>query len=206
MQLAFRTSIDVFVVAQGFASAGFEEVRNSVTGYPSGAEGYFALSGAAYLTSFDSIMVGNGVLPVLLHQDPRYFRLGYGSALHRILYAASAALVCKHDNQLRWEPNYSNIGGDLAAGGISTFYYPEKTGLHNAFSSGVTQLVIGAVATEFQEFGPDVMRIFQHKDPTHGRDAEKRAKYLRDKAEHKRVPFFPQPEPPEPPPGAGSGQ
>jgi len=34
-------------------------------------------------------------------------------------------VICKGDNG-RWQPNYSSIGGNLAAGAISNLYYPEK--------------------------------------------------------------------------------
>jgi hypothetical protein len=68
-------------------------------------------------------MVGKGLLPALLHQDPRYFYLGSGSIRSRVIYAASSAFVCRND-QGRRVPNYSNVLGNLAAGGISNLYYP----------------------------------------------------------------------------------
>ena len=73
--------------------------------------------GAAYLDTFDSNMIGNGILPALLHQDPRYFRMGHGSVTHRLLYAIAAAVICKHDNTGKWEPNYSNVLGNIASRG-----------------------------------------------------------------------------------------
>jgi hypothetical protein len=43
-------------------------------------------------------MLGNALFPALLHQDPRYFRLGYGSKTHRLLYALATNVICRHDN------------------------------------------------------------------------------------------------------------
>ena len=54
-------------------------------------------------------MIGNGFLPAVLHQDPRYFRLGHGTTRHRLLYAMATSFICKHDNTGKWEPNLSLI-------------------------------------------------------------------------------------------------
>ena len=40
-------------------------------------------------------------------------------------HALSSAFISKGDSG-RWEPNYSNIGGDLAAGALSNIYYPRS--------------------------------------------------------------------------------
>ena len=42
------------------------------------------------------------------------------------MYAIANAVICKGDNG-RWQPNYSNILGKLAAGGLSNLYYPLAT-------------------------------------------------------------------------------
>jgi hypothetical protein len=70
-------------------------------------------------------MVGEAILPSLLHQDPRYFYQGTGTKRSRTFHALSNPFICKADNG-KWEPNYSNVGGDLAAGAISNIYYPQS--------------------------------------------------------------------------------
>ena len=50
--------------------------------------------------------------------------MGYGSTVRRLMYAAATTVICKHDNTGKWEPNYSNVGGNIMAGAISTLYYP----------------------------------------------------------------------------------
>jgi len=37
----------------------------------------------------------------------------------------SRPFICRGDNQ-RWQPNYSSVLGDLAAGGLSNLYIPER--------------------------------------------------------------------------------
>lgn len=130
-------------------------------------------SGAAYLDAFDGAMIGNGFLPALLHQDPRYFRLGPGTTTHRILYAMATTVICKHDNTGKWEPNYSNVSGNIISGAISNLYYPSgNSGIGQTISNGMIVTAKGTVAVVFQEFWPDISRKFLHKDPTHGLDGQ----------------------------------
>jgi len=172
IRLAFRTSVDPVTFGVAFLVAGYHEADNDV-GFGWGIKGYGQRAGAAYLDTFDSNMIGNGILPALLHQDPRYFRMGHGSTTHRLLYATAAAFMCKHDNTGRWEPNYSNVMGNIAAGALSNLYYPgNNTGVGLTISNGLIVTAEGAVGAIFQEFWPDISRKLFHKDPTHGRDAQ----------------------------------
>ncbi len=120
--------------------------------------------GSAYADSFLGNMLGNGVLPGLLHQEPRYFRLGHGNFFHRVIYAAGSALRCKHDGTQRWEPNYSNVGGNIIAGAISNVYYPQgEKGWGHTFGDGLVNTATGMVGAEFQEFWLDIAQKVHHK-------------------------------------------
>jgi hypothetical protein len=176
IRLAFRSSVDPVTFAAGFLVAGYHEAKDDNTGFGWGAEGYGKRAGAAYLDSFDGTMIGNGILPAILHQDPRYFRLGHGSVSHRLLYALATNVVCKHDNTGKWEPNYSNVLGNIASGGISNLYYPSSdSGIGQTFSNGFIVTAEGGAGSIFQEFWPDISRKLFHRDPTHGLDAQVRA-------------------------------
>jgi hypothetical protein len=137
MKLAFRSSTDPVAFAAAFVVAGYREALDDDPGFGWGAEGYGKRSGAAYLDAFDGGIIGNGILPSILHQDPRYFRLGHGTTTHRLLYALATNVICKHDNTHKWEPNYSNVGGNIIAGAISNLYYPSsESGIGETFSNG----------------------------------------------------------------------
>ena len=173
ISLAFRSAVDPITFATAFVVAGLHEGLDDDPGFGWGAEGYFKRSGAAYLDSFDGTMIGNGILPALLHQDPRYFRMGHGSAKHRLLHSVASAVICKHDNTGKWEPNYSNVGGNIIAGAISTYYYPPNdSGIGEIIGNGVIVSVEGTLGSVFQEFWPDISRKLFHKDPTNGLDAQ----------------------------------
>jgi hypothetical protein len=173
INLAFRSAVDPYTFGIAFVVAGFSELQDEGTGFGWGPAGYFKRSGAAYLDAFDGAMIGNGLLPALLHQDPRYFRLGHGSFHHRLFYAIATSYICKHDNTGKWEPNYSNVGGNIIAGAISNLYYPSQTaGLGQTIDNGLIVTTEGTAGGILQEFWPDISRKFFHKDPTHGLDAQ----------------------------------
>jgi hypothetical protein len=175
-QLDLRAAVDPYTFAIAGITAGLGEAEDSDTGFGWGPSGYFERWAAAYGDNVIGNLIGNAVLPSILHQDPRYFRLGHGSVTHRLLYSAATSFICKHDNTGKWEPNYSNVLGNMIAGEISTTYYPNSKGDGlQAVETGLTVTFEGTFGAELQEFWPDISRRLFHKDPTHGLDAQARA-------------------------------
>ena len=121
-------------------------------GYGQGAEGYGKRLGAAYADIVSGTFIGSVMLPSVFKQDPRYFYKGTGSRKSRFLYALANAVICKGDNG-RWQPNYSNMLGSLAAGGLSNLYYPASNrGVALTFENaliGIGGTGVGAVIEEF---------------------------------------------------------
>ena len=164
--LAFHSAVDPAVFGFSLLDAGLSELNDSNKGYGHGPSGFFKRYGASYADSFDGTIIGNAVFPSLLHQDPRYYRLGSGPVKHRLLYAVGSTVICKGDNG-KWQPNYSNVLGNFAAGGISNLYYPaEDRGFSQTTSSALTVTAEGALGSLFVEFWPDIRRHFQKQQPT----------------------------------------
>jgi hypothetical protein len=181
MNLALHSAVDPWTFGISIVVAGYHEALDDDTGFGWGAEGFGKRAGAAYLDAFDGTIIGNAFLPIILHQDPRYFRLGHGTATHRVLYALASNVMCKHDHTGKWEPNYSNVGGNIISGAISNLYYPSsESGVGETITNGLTVTAEGGLGSLLEEFWPDISRKFLHKDPTNGLDAEARAA---DKAE-----------------------
>lgn len=177
-RLAFSQTTDPVQFGIAAFAAGLDEAEGGDRGYGGGPLGYGKRWGADYLTSFDGNMIGNALLPSILHQDPRFFRRGYGSPTHRVFYALATSFICKHDRTGKWEPNYSNVGGNLAGGAISNLYVPEdERGVGNVFEGFALVTVEGGAGAVLQEFWPDISRKFFHKDPTNGHDAILRAEH-----------------------------
>ena len=152
-ELAWRTVIDPFTFGLNAAIAGAEQAQNEFSGYGQGAQGYGKRFGAGYADIVSGIFIGSAILPSILKQDPRYFYKGTGSRRSRLLYAVANSVICKGDNR-RWQPNYSNIAGSLATGGISNLYYPKGDRSRVGFVFETTAIGIGetAVLDVFQEF------------------------------------------------------
>lgn len=174
--LAFHSATDPMSFGMAAIIAGFGELGGDNKGFPWGAKGFGERTGAAYLDSFDGAMIGNAILPSLLHQDPRYYRMGHGSKTKRLFYALGTTFLCKHDRTGKWEPNYSNFGGNIAAGAISTLYYPKDDGgIALTITNGMIVSAEGAFASVLNEFWPDMSRKLLHKDPTNGLDDRMKA-------------------------------
>ena len=151
-RLALRTSIDPITFLGSGAIAGVEQWQNDFSGYGQGSQGYAKRFGASYVDGFIGIMIGGAILPSLLHQDPRYFYKGTGSIQSRALYAISTVVITKGDNG-RWQPNYSNVLGNLASAGISNAYYPAANrGVQLTIDNWLIGTASGAIGSLLQEF------------------------------------------------------
>jgi len=117
------------------------------------ARNYAKRYGASYANFASGLWIGGAILPSILKQDPRYFYKGTGSKGSRFLYAVSRPFICRGDNQ-RWQPNYSSVLGDLAAGGISNLYIPERDrhGARLTFENAGIALGTTAAINVLQEF------------------------------------------------------
>jgi len=152
-QLALKATTDPVSLASIGVIAGIGQAADRFSGYGQGAQGYAKRYGASYANLASGLFIGGAVLPSLLKQDPRYFYRGTGTKRSRFLYAVSRTVICKGDNQ-RWQPNYSSILGDLAAGGISNLYIPEQDrhGARLTFENAGISIATTAALNVLQEF------------------------------------------------------
>ena len=161
-ELAFKSATDPFAFFGAGADAGYSQLTNAYPGYGQGAAGYGKRYGASFADSFDGTIIGNAALPALFHEDPRYFRKATGSIGRRILYAVYSTVRARSDRG-KWVPNYGNILGNLAAGGISNLYYPATDrGASLTIQRAFTVTAEGAFGALGYEFWPDVQRKLFH--------------------------------------------
>lgn len=150
-QLALKLSTDPVTALGVGAVAGIRQAANSID-FQQGAKGYGQRFGVTAANGFSNLMIGGAILPSLLHQDPRYFYQGTGTTTSRIFHALSHAFVCYGDNG-RLQPNYSSLGGDLAAAALSNAYYPSSNrgaGLVlGDFAIGAAERALTGLAQEF---------------------------------------------------------
>lgn len=122
-QLAYRALIDPVTMAGFVINAGAYQAAD-YPHYAGGFKGYGQRLGATFVGGYTKIMIGDAILPSVLHQDPRYFYQGTGTTRSRLMHAIGSPFVTRGDNGRR-EINFSDIGGDLASGAIAESYYPE---------------------------------------------------------------------------------
>ena len=152
-ELAWKATVDPVNFGLTGAIAGIEQAADAFDGYGQGAQGFGKRYGASYADLATSTFIGSAILPSLLKQDPRYFYKGTGSKRSRIFYAIACAVISKGDNG-RWQPAYSSLLGNLAAGAISNLYYPASDRSGAALTAENTLIGIGstAAANLLQEF------------------------------------------------------
>ena len=159
-QLALKGAVDPFAFVAAGLDAGIDQTQKNSPGYGGGMQGYSKRFASAYLDAMDGSILGDALLPSLLHQDPRYFRQGTGSFGSRFYHAVASAWRSKNDDGT-WSWNYSNILGNIAAGGIANAYYPaQDRGAALTFQRAFTVTAEGSVGAVFFEFWPDISRKF----------------------------------------------
>lgn len=160
-----------------FLDAGFGQLDNSPA-YGGGAEAYFKRAGSSYADQVDGDFWHNLILPQLLHEDPRYFRKGSGTFVHRFLWAASAPVWARRDN-MTWGINYSHIVGNVIGSAIGNVYYPQSDRtVGQTFGRAFTGLAESTAASELAEFWPAI---------AHRIDRRRYRKMQRQEAEENRL-------------------
>ena len=152
-----RNAFDPAEFAWYGLQAGIGQLRNSNPSFGQGAEGYGKRYGLRFADGTIENFFTHAIYPALLHQDPRYFRLGKGGFVRRAGYAVSRLVVTRSDSG-RSQVNFSEILGGATAAGISTFsYHPEGSrNVKSALGVWGTQVGYDALSLAIKEFWPDI--------------------------------------------------
>ena len=151
-QMAYKSLTNPVFSARTAAWAGVQQAADTPDQWRQGVKGYGKRLGAGFADATTEGLIGNAILPSLLHQDPRYFYQGSGTKKSRALHAILAAFICKGDNG-KTQPNYSTWGGSLISSSIALSYYPssDRNAQHvfKNFGIGMGLHVGGGVVQEF---------------------------------------------------------
>lgn len=138
--------------------AGVEQAADIFPGYGQGAKGYGKRFGASLADQASNSLFKNFVFPVLLREDPRYFRKDRGTFIQRSSYAVSRVVVTRRDSG-RSTFNWSGALGSLASSGLANSYYPDSDrGPGATFTRVGIAFGTDAALNVFSEFGPDLAR------------------------------------------------
>lgn len=184
--LFLKSAFDPASISVVGLQAALSQAEDEFPAYRQGASGYGKRFGAALADELDAGFWSNYAYPVLLKEDPRYFRRGEGSLRGRIAYSIKQEFVCHTDNGGR-SFNFSNILGAFTSGAIANLYYPGNTlirtipasstspaipvyqnerGLELTVSRASIAVGYGIIGGMFDEFWPDLQaRLFRkHRD------------------------------------------
>jgi hypothetical protein len=163
LDITSKDSFDYPLVLTAGALAGLAQLTNQSPSFGQGLKGY----GHRLVTNYADQAMGNmfteGLFPVLLHEDPRYFRRGTGSVASRAAYALTRVIVT-HKDSGGSRFNYSEWLGNASAVAISNAYYPDSRTLADNGTKLLMQVGTDAVSQVLKEFWPDIRRKLFHKD------------------------------------------
>ena len=185
--LFFKSAFDPAAIGVVGFQAGLSQAQDEFPAYGQGAAGYGKRFGASLADEVSAGFWSNFAYPVLLKEDPRYFRLGEGGFSHRFVYSVKQEFVCHTDKGGR-SFAFSNVLGAVTSGAISNLYYPGKSvirtipatpttpaipvyendrGVALTLSRTAIALGYGTIGGLFDEFWPDIYnKLFRkHKEP-----------------------------------------
>ena len=167
LTIGLKDSFDwpVYPVAGAFAA--LYQLENENPSFGQGMKGYARRYGTALGDQVIGNMMTESIFPSLLHQDPRYFRIGNrrGGILQRAGYAASRIFVSRTDSGGR-QFNFSEWLGNATAVAISNAYYPDtRTASDNIERLGIA-CATDAFSQVMKEFWPDVKHKLFHRHDT----------------------------------------
>jgi hypothetical protein len=163
MKVSMDDSFDpsAFLVAGIFA--GISMAERQYTSFGTGAQGFGKYYGGAFADQAIGNLMTEGLFPVALHQDPRYFVRGTGGFWKRTGYAISREFITRGDDSLN-HFNTSELAGNAVAAGISNLYYPAADrSFGNTADKWGQQIALDTFFNVTKEFWPDVRnKLFRH--------------------------------------------
>lgn len=143
--------------------AGVAQWHDQSPEFGPGAQGYAKRYGASFADGAIANFMSEAILPSLLHEDPRYFRLGRGSFFHRVGYTISREVIARKDSGGQ-SFNISEIAGNLGAAALSNLYYPpSERSAGETMERFAVNIVSDAGFNVLKEFWPDMRRKILHK-------------------------------------------
>ncbi len=165
LTIAAKDSFDYPLLGLAAFLAGFGQLTNENPSFGQGWAGYGHRVAVEYADQAIGNMMTEGFFPIMLHEDPRYFRRGYGGFKSRVWYAATRVFVTKTDSGgTRF--NFSEIVGNAAGAAISNTYTPDQRSVDDNIETWWTQISIDSASQVLKEFWPDIKhKLFHGPNP-----------------------------------------
>jgi hypothetical protein len=159
LTIAAKDSFDwpTFFITGAFA--GIYQAENQNPRFGQGLSGYAKRYGAALSDQVIGNMMTEGFLPVLMHDDPRYFRSGSGTTGSRLKSALLQIIVTRTDAGTRRFNTSEWLGNGIGVG-ISNLYYSDSRTLSSNIQRLGLQIGNDSLSNVLKEFWPDIKHKF----------------------------------------------
>ncbi len=160
-----KETFDPFTPASAAAGAAISQSDNDDPKYGYGGSAYAQRFGAAVADITSQNFFSDALLASLLHEDPRYFRIGPEFPFwHRIGHAVARVAVTRTDSG-KATFNYAGILGMSMGIGLSNAYYPAASvNAAEVAKRFGTSLAASALFNILPEFWPDIRQKIFHRN------------------------------------------
>jgi hypothetical protein len=153
---ALHQLVDPFNIGTIAGVSAISVAADSHSAYGPGLKGFGKSVGVSLLQDATGQFFGNFAIPVVAHQDPRYFRKPHEPLTKRIVYSMSRTIISRSDSG-KSMPNYAVLLTYPINAELSNFYVP---GIQSDSASTFTRIFTGyaldPVNGLLNEFLPDV--------------------------------------------------
>jgi hypothetical protein len=162
--LGLRDSVSPFSALGWFVSAGYDQVTNGSPNYGTDSGAFGQRLGAAVIRDISEEIFADSVMAPILHEDPRYYRLGPAHGfLPRVVYAATRPILTRTDSG-RTTPNLSLVLGYGIGSAFTNLYYPSvNTGATQTLETLGGSIGSTALGDLVSEFYDDVFHRHHHQ-------------------------------------------
>ncbi len=145
--------ISLYSAAGWVVASEYVHLIDGAPNYGTNLGAYGQRLGAAALRGYSEEVLGTSILSPLLHEDPRFFRMGPRRGIAaRTLYAVTRTVVTRDDNGGQ-TLNLSLLGGNLTGAALTNAYYPAANRSAGqtlrTFGGSMGGAAFGFVADEF---------------------------------------------------------
>jgi len=149
--------VSLFVA--GF-NAGLDHASNNDPTFGQGGSGYARRFGATFASQTTSRFFGDFLYPTVFFEDPRYYRMAYGSKKARLVHAMSHVVVARRDNGNSMF-NFTEWLATSSSLALNNPYHPgNQPGLAAAARNGAFSVLQDMGFDVLREFWPEVARKF----------------------------------------------
>jgi hypothetical protein len=167
--LFVKETADPYTFVSAAMGAALSQAGDGTPKYGVGIAPYSQRLGAAFVDMATQNFFSDFMLATVLHEDPRYYRMGPAHSIpRRVIYSLSRLVITKKDSGPQTF-NFSGVGGMAMGIALSNAYYPNKSVsgsvTEGRFISSMTGSALGNLLPEFWPDFKEKLARWRHKQP-----------------------------------------